>query len=92
MLGAKPPSSPTAVASKPNLSLITFFKWWYTSEPIFMASVKVPAPMSQNRHLDLVDMFASTELQKFLFSFSFRNSFKNIKDRHDLSVSVTADT
>merc|ERR1719154_480812 len=28
MLGAKPPSSPTAVASRPNFALMTDLRWW----------------------------------------------------------------
>mmetsp|Transcript_27075 Transcript_27075/g.65322 ORF Transcript_27075/g.65322 Transcript_27075/m.65322 type:complete len:213 (-) Transcript_27075:181-819(-) len=44
MLGANPPSSPTLHASCPYFFLITAFRWWYTSEPIFMASVKLSAP------------------------------------------------
>ncbi|KAE9526520.1 hypothetical protein AGLY_013168 [Aphis glycines] len=48
IFGAKPPSSPTAVASKPNLALITFLRLWYTSVPIFMASVKEHAPIYKN--------------------------------------------
>lgn len=47
ILGAKPPSSPTAVASNPNLALITFLRVWYTSDPIFIASVKELAPVNK---------------------------------------------
>ncbi|KAE9527300.1 hypothetical protein AGLY_012998 [Aphis glycines] len=45
IFGAKPPSSPTAVASNPNFALITFLRLWYTSDPIFIASVKELAPI-----------------------------------------------
>merc|ERR1719161_1466246 len=44
MLGAKPPSSPTLHASCPYFFLITDLRLWYTSEPIFIASVKLVAP------------------------------------------------
>lgn len=44
MLGANPPSSPTLVASFPYFSLMTFFRLWYTSAPMRMASVKFAAP------------------------------------------------
>merc|ERR1719171_2346819 len=40
MLGAKPPSSPTLHASWPYLPLITLFRLWYTSEPIFIACTR----------------------------------------------------
>mmetsp|Transcript_20627 Transcript_20627/g.55199 ORF Transcript_20627/g.55199 Transcript_20627/m.55199 type:complete len:209 (+) Transcript_20627:178-804(+) len=43
-LGAKPPSSPTFVASWPYLAWITFFRVWYTSAPICSASRKEEAP------------------------------------------------
>lgn len=44
MLGAKPPSSPTLVASFPYLALMTPLRWWYTSAPMRMASLKELAP------------------------------------------------
>ena len=46
-LGAKPPSSPTAVASRPYLALMADLRWWYVSEPIFMASEKLEAPVGR---------------------------------------------
>ncbi|KAG6545647.1 hypothetical protein Mapa_012832 [Marchantia paleacea] len=47
MLGAKPPSSPTLVASCPYFFLITDFKLWYTSLPICIASLKDEAPVGR---------------------------------------------
>mmetsp|Transcript_17459 Transcript_17459/g.46225 ORF Transcript_17459/g.46225 Transcript_17459/m.46225 type:complete len:208 (-) Transcript_17459:44-667(-) len=45
MLGAKPPSSPTAAASFPYLALTTAFSEWYTSAPVLRASLKDFAPV-----------------------------------------------
>lgn len=44
-LGAKPPSSPTLVASMPYLALMTFLSVWYVSVPMRIASVNVSAPV-----------------------------------------------
>mmetsp|Transcript_2940 Transcript_2940/g.7232 ORF Transcript_2940/g.7232 Transcript_2940/m.7232 type:complete len:270 (+) Transcript_2940:948-1757(+) len=44
MLGAKPPSSPTLVASWPYLALIRPFSAWYTSAPMRRDSAKEVAP------------------------------------------------
>ena len=46
-LGAKPPSSPTAVASRPYFLLISFLRWWYSSLPILIASEKQVAPVGR---------------------------------------------
>lgn len=48
MLGANPPSSPTLLASYPYLDLITFFKAWYISDPIYKAWEKLLAPVGNN--------------------------------------------
>mmetsp|Transcript_5336 Transcript_5336/g.14340 ORF Transcript_5336/g.14340 Transcript_5336/m.14340 type:complete len:429 (+) Transcript_5336:208-1494(+) len=47
MLGAKPPSSPTLVASWPYLALMMPFSVWYTSVPMRMASEKDDAPVGK---------------------------------------------
>ncbi|TYZ50755.1 hypothetical protein PybrP1_012183 [[Pythium] brassicae (nom. inval.)] len=47
MLGAKPPSSPTFVASWPYFFLITALRWWYTSQPMTMASENDAAPVGR---------------------------------------------
>mmetsp|Transcript_54085 Transcript_54085/g.136066 ORF Transcript_54085/g.136066 Transcript_54085/m.136066 type:complete len:207 (-) Transcript_54085:244-864(-) len=47
MLGAKPPSSPTLVASVPYFFLMTSLRLWYTSAPSCMASLKFLAPVGR---------------------------------------------
>mmetsp|Transcript_6231 Transcript_6231/g.14183 ORF Transcript_6231/g.14183 Transcript_6231/m.14183 type:complete len:200 (-) Transcript_6231:309-908(-) len=57
MLGAKPPSSPTLHASCPYFSLMTDLRLWYTSVPIFIASVNEVAPVGRIMNSCMASLF-----------------------------------
>lgn len=61
MFGAKPPSSPTLHASCPYFFLMTFLRLWYTSEPIFIASVKEAAPTGRIMNSCIASLFPACE-------------------------------
>jgi hypothetical protein len=56
-----------------------------------MASVKVLAPVSQNKHLNLVKCEPQpTTRKEFLLSFLLKKTAsENIKNKHEFSVSIT---
>jgi hypothetical protein len=58
-----------------------------------MASVKLPAPMSQSKHLNLVTCEPQPNYKKRIFTFFYmkETASENIKNIHDLSVPMTID-
>merc|ERR1719206_1276537 len=73
-LGAKPPSSPTAVASRPYFLLISFFKWWYSSLPILIASEKQVAPVGRTMNSCMASLLPAWLQVEF-----FTTSLQSIK-------------
>mmetsp|Transcript_25430 Transcript_25430/g.40664 ORF Transcript_25430/g.40664 Transcript_25430/m.40664 type:complete len:389 (-) Transcript_25430:289-1455(-) len=61
MLGANPPSSPTLHASCPYFFLMTDLRWWYTSDPMRIASENEDAPMGKIMNSCIASLFPACD-------------------------------